>query len=69
MLRSATGGAREVAAAYLHRHYRGGGILADDSEASNTIFAADINLREFVTPGSHPFWDRAIAEPGRHGFD
>jgi len=63
---SATGGHPEIAAAYLHHHYRGGRVLADDSEASNPIWAADLNLREFVTPGFHPFWDRAIVAPAGH---
>jgi hypothetical protein len=63
---SATGGHPEIAAHYLHAHYRGGEVLADDSEASNTVFAADLDLKEFVTPGSHPFWERAITEPARH---
>jgi hypothetical protein len=63
---SATAGHPELLAAYLHTHYRGGRVLADDSEASIPIFGSNLNLREFVTPGSHPFWDRALAAPADH---
>jgi hypothetical protein len=63
---SATGGRPERAAAYLHRHYSGGEVLADDSASSAFIFAADLNLKTFVTPGFHPFWERAIITPWRH---
>jgi hypothetical protein len=40
--------------------------LADDSASSNLIFAANLNLKEFVTPGFHPFWERALTTPSRH---
>lgn len=63
---SAAAGHPEVAAAYLHDHYAGGRVLADDSEASNVIFAANLDLKEFVTPGFHPFWEHAIANPESH---
>ena len=60
---SATAGRPELVATYLRDHYAGGRVLADDSEASNVIFAANLDLKEFVTPGFHPFWDRAIVDP------
>jgi hypothetical protein len=63
---SATAGRPELAAAYLHRHYSGGEVLADDSASSAFIFAADLNLKTFVTPGFHPFWERAITTPWRN---
>ena len=63
---SATAGRRETAARYLHARYHGGAVLADDSAASAFIFAADLNLKEFVTPGFHPFWEHALTAPARH---
>ena len=63
---SAAGGRPETGAAYLSRHYRGGEILADDSAASALIFASNLDLRQFVTPGFHPFWERAITSPARN---
>lgn len=63
---SAAGGHPETAAAYLSRHYRGGEILADDSAASSLIFASDFDLRQFVTPGFHPFWEWATTSPARN---
>jgi Glycosyl transferase family group 2 len=60
---SATGGHPEVAAAYLHRHYRGGEVLADDSASSTFIFDSDLDLRQFITDGDHPYFDRALASP------
>jgi hypothetical protein len=63
---SAAGGRPETAAAYLARHYHGGEILADDSAASSLIFASDLDLRQFVTVGSRPFWGWAIRSPARN---
>ena len=63
---SAAGGHPETAAAYLARHYRGGEILADDSAASSLIFASNLDLRQFVSPGSQPFWEWALASPARN---
>ncbi len=63
---SAAGGHPEVAARYLAQHYRGGGVLADDSAASSLIFASNLDLKQFVTIGSHPFWERTIASPSQH---
>jgi hypothetical protein len=63
---SAAAGHPELVAEYLRTRYDGGRVLADDSAASNVIFAADLNLRAFVTPGSHPFWERAIRTPSQH---
>ena len=63
---SATAGHPELAAQYLHEHYRGGEVLADDSAASAFMFATNLDLREFVSPGFHPYWDRALIAPGRH---
>ncbi len=63
---SAAAGHPELVAEYLRSHYRGGRVLADDSASSNVIFAADLNLREFVTPGAHPFWEHTIRTPSRY---
>ena len=41
-------------------------MLADDSASSTIVWAADLNLREFVTPGFHPFWEDALRRPGRN---
>jgi len=60
---SAAAGHPELAAAYLHHNYRGGEVLADDSSASAFMFAADLDLRQFVTVGFHPYWERALASP------
>jgi hypothetical protein len=60
---SATAGQPEVIAQYLHDHYRGGEILADDGAASPAMFASGLDLRQFVSPGFHPYWDRALISP------
>jgi Dolichyl-phosphate-mannose-protein mannosyltransferase len=60
---SATAGHPELAAAYLHRHYHGGEVLADDSTVSAFMFATNLDLKEFVSPGFHPFWDHALLAP------
>ena len=60
---SATAGHPQLAAAYLHRHYYGGEVLADDSTVSAFMFATNLDLKEFVSPGSHPFWDHALIAP------
>jgi hypothetical protein len=61
---SAAAGHPELAAAYLHHHYRGGLVLADDSMASAFMFATDLDLKQFVTVGFHPYWEHAIVSPG-----
>jgi hypothetical protein len=63
---SAAGGHPEIAAAYLSRHYGGGEVLADDSAASSLMFASNLDLKQFVTVGSHPNWEQAIASPAGH---
>lgn len=63
---SATAGHPETVAAFLRTHYRGGRVLADDSVASPFMFAADLDLKEFVTVGFHPFWEEALAAPADH---
>jgi hypothetical protein len=63
---SAAAGHPEIAAQYLHDRYRGGEVLADDSAASPFIFAANLDLNQFVSPGAHPFWEYALASPARH---
>ena len=63
---SAAAGKPELAAQYLHTHYRGGEVLADDSAASSFMFAANLDLKQFVSPGAHPFWDEALVAPARH---
>lgn len=55
-----------LAALYLRAHYRGGHILADDGSASSLIFESDLDLSGFITPGDHPFWERALAAPSEH---
>jgi len=63
---SAAGGHPEVAAQYLHRHYVNGEILADDSAASPFMFAANLDLNQFVSPGALRFWNDALTSPSRH---
>ena len=63
---SATAGRPQIIANYLRTHYRGGEILADDSAASSVMFASDLDLKEFVSPGFHPFWEEALADPSAH---
>jgi hypothetical protein len=60
---SATGGHPEVIASFLRQHYRGGEVLADDSAASPLMFATDLDLKNFVTVGFHPFWEHALRNP------
>ena len=60
---SATAGHPEIIANYIHRHYHGGEILADDSAAMSVMFASDLDLRDFVTDGFHPFFEHALASP------
>ena len=52
-----------VAAAYLRARYHGGEILADDSVASPFMFATGLDLREFITPGFHPYYQDALRSP------
>lgn len=63
---SAAAGQPETAAAYLADHYRGGEILADDSAASSLIFASNLDLRQFITVGFHPYWEHAISSPAKN---
>jgi Dolichyl-phosphate-mannose-protein mannosyltransferase len=63
---SATAGHPERAAAFLHAHYRGGEVLADDAASATFIFASDLDLDQFVTVGFHPYWERAMTEPAKH---
>jgi hypothetical protein len=63
---SATAGHRAVAAQYLHSHYHGGEVLADDSAAAPFMFAANLDLNQFVSPGAHPFWEHALALPAHN---
>jgi hypothetical protein len=60
---SATGGHPQVIADYLQHHYQGGEVLADDSAASPLMFATDLDLKNFVTVGFHPFWEHALRNP------
>jgi hypothetical protein len=41
-------------------------VLADDSAASSLMFASNLDLKQFVTVGSHPNWEQAIASPAGH---
>jgi hypothetical protein len=63
---SAAAGHPELAAAYLSQHYRGGEVLADDSAASALMFASNLDLRQFVTVGFHPYWEQAISSPAQN---
>ncbi|PWU17885.1 MAG: hypothetical protein C5B48_15425 [Candidatus Rokuibacteriota bacterium] len=63
---SATAGHPLPAADYLRAHYEGGRVLADDSASSTVVWGADLDLREFVTPGFHPYWEDAIRAPAHH---
>jgi hypothetical protein len=60
---SAADGRPELAAAYLHRNYRGGEVLADDSLASPFMFASGLDLKQFVTVGFEPWWEDALHSP------
>jgi hypothetical protein len=60
---SATAGRPEIIAHYIQHHYRGGRILADDSAATAIMFASGLDLRDFVTVGFHPYFERAQASP------
>ena len=61
---SAAGGRPELAAEYLRRHYHGGEVLADDSQASPFMFATGLDLKNFVTIGFEPWYDDALRSPG-----
>jgi cellulose synthase/poly-beta-1,6-N-acetylglucosamine synthase-like glycosyltransferase len=61
-----TAGSPPLAAVYLHDHYRGGEVLADDGSASSLIFESDLDLDQFITPGDRPYWERALASPAAH---
>ena len=63
---SATAGRPERAAAFLHANYKGGEILADDSDASAFMFGTDLDLKEFVTPGAHRDWRRTLVAPASY---
>ena len=60
---SATAGRPERAAAFLHSNYKGGEILADDSDASAFMFGTNLDLKEFITPGFHRYWRRTLVAP------
>jgi hypothetical protein len=60
---SAIGGHPDTAAAYLHRHYLGGEVLADDSLASPFMFESGLDLKEFVTVGFEPWYNDALRSP------
>jgi hypothetical protein len=62
---SATAGQRPRIAEYLHSHYRGGEVLADDLSASPVMFESGLNLNQFISPGFHPYWERALAAPAQ----
>jgi hypothetical protein len=60
---SAAGGRPEVAADYIHDHYSGGRVLADEASSAPLIFASGLRLTEFVTIGEHPYYENALASP------
>jgi cellulose synthase/poly-beta-1,6-N-acetylglucosamine synthase-like glycosyltransferase len=62
---SATARHRPLIADYLQTHYRGGEVLADDLSAAPLMFESDLDLDQFVSPGFHPYWERALAAPAR----
>jgi len=61
---SAAAGQPEVAAEYIHEHYAGGLVLADEASSAPLIFASGLRLAEFVTAGEHPYYENALASPG-----
>jgi hypothetical protein len=61
---SAARGGPLLAVNYLHRNYRGGEILADDSKASPFMFESGLDLEKFVTVGFEPWWNDALRDPG-----
>jgi cellulose synthase/poly-beta-1,6-N-acetylglucosamine synthase-like glycosyltransferase len=56
----------QPAANYIHREYRGGEIMADDLAASPMMFESHLDLNQYVSPGFHPYWERALAAPALH---
>jgi hypothetical protein len=50
-------------ASFLATHYKGGGVLADDSLDSPLLFHSGLSLSQFVTVGFHPYYERALAQP------
>jgi hypothetical protein len=60
---SAAGGRPEVAADYIHDHYAGGRVLADEASSEPLMFASGLRLSEFVTIGEHPYYENALASP------
>ncbi|MGA3220765.1 MAG: hypothetical protein ABSE77_17085 [Acidimicrobiales bacterium] len=60
---SATAEHPDTAATYLHRNYRGGEVLADDSVASPFMFESGLDLKQFVTIGFEPWYDDALRAP------
>jgi Dolichyl-phosphate-mannose-protein mannosyltransferase len=57
---------RSAASAYLAEHYRGGGVLADDSDFSESqvLFEAGIPMHEYIATFSGPLWQQALVDPG-----
>jgi hypothetical protein len=55
--------AHSTAADYLAEHYRGGGVLADDSD-SQLVFEAGLPIREYIATFSGPLWQQALVDPG-----
>ena len=53
----------DTTASYLHRNYRGGEILADDSRASPFMFESGLDLKQFVTIGFEPWYKEAVRAP------
>ncbi len=60
---SAAAGRPELVSNYLHQHYQGGRILADEASSAPLIFASGLDLDAFVTVGSHPYYENAVAAP------
>jgi hypothetical protein len=63
---SANAGHPALVADYLRSHYRGGEVLADDRSASSAMFESHLDLAQFVSPGFHPYWEHALADPPAH---
>ncbi len=60
---SAVHGRALLSSAVLRRNYRGGEILADDSQASPFMFESGLDLKEFVTVGFEPWYKNALRAP------
>ena len=54
---------RKPPAQYVRNHYRGGGILYDDT-LPNFIIQAHLNMRDYVLDGT--LWSKALRDPTQY---